>query len=333
MTEREPDIYRSVDVFKAQAYQRVGQDSLPAHLEDTYGTRIAATRELDGGVVRVDLDDGASWVARLFPAARPVAAVEGDAEILHLMARHDIPAERCVADPVSVHEGQAVLVTQLVPGRNARGDARPALLRRLGDLLGRLHTLPEADGAATRPAGSWHSLSIHGGGRAEDVRVLATLLADAQSRAPTAGQGAFDDLRDALAELDVGDGLPTALAHPDLCTANVILTPDDEAVLVDWTGAGTAPRIGPLGFLLATTGGDRQLVEAVVAGYRQHVTPADDELARLPDSVRAFPLVLDSWSVVHWGAPPQPILSKLDASKRFAESVAATARQAFAAAR
>ncbi len=331
MTERDPDLYRSVERFKAQAYRRVGQESLPAHLEKTYGVRVAATAELDGGVVRVDLVDGAPWVARIFPAARPLAAVEGDAEILHLMARHDFPAERCVPDPVSVHEGQAVLVTELVPGTNARGDARPALLRRLGELLGRLHTLPEADGAAARPAGSWHSLSIHGGGRSEDVRALGTLLQDAKTRAPATHQGAFDDLVTALAELDVGDGLPTALAHPDLCTANAILTPDDEPVLVDWTGAGTAPRIGPLGFLLATTGGDRRLIEAVVGGYGECVTPTDDELDRLPDSVRAFPLVLDSWGVIYWGAPPRAILNKLDTSKRFADSVAGHARQAFAA--
>jgi Ser/Thr protein kinase RdoA (MazF antagonist) len=331
MTERDPDLYRSVERFKAQAYRRVGQESLPAHLEKTYGVSVAATKELDGGVVRIDLADGAPWVARVFPAARPLDAVEGDAEILQLVARHDVPAERCVPDPMSVHEGQGVLVTELVPGTNARGDARPALLRRLGELLGRLHTFPEADGAAARPAGSWHSLSIHGGGRSEDVRVLGTLFEDAKSRAPAAQQGAFDDLVEALAGLDVGDGLPTALAHPDLCSANVILTPDDETVLVDWTGAGTAPRIGPLGFLLATTGGDQQLIEAVVAGYRPYVTPTDDELDRLPDSVRAFPLVLDAWGVIYWAASPRAVLDKLDASKRFADSVAAHARRAFAA--
>ena len=325
------ELYRSVDEFKKRAYQRIGLELLPAHLEQIYGVGVQAVTELDTGVLRIDRVEGTPWVARVFSAERPLVEAQGDAEILHLVAQHDIPAERCVPDPVSTLEGQPVLVTELVPGRNARGDGRPALLRRLGDVLGQLHTLPVTDGAATRPAGSWHSLSIRGGGRIEDVIALGQLLADAQTRAPAAQQGAFDDLRGALEDLDVGNGLPTALAHPDLCSANVILTPDDQAVLTDWTSAGAAPRVGPLGFLLATTGGDERLVDAVVAGYRSHVTPTDDELARLPDSVRAFPLVLDCWGVMYWDAPPQPILAKLDQSKRFAQAVATRARLAFAA--
>ena len=58
MIERDGDLYRSVERFKAEAYRRVGQEALPAHLEKTYGVRVAGTAELDGGVVRIDLVDG-----------------------------------------------------------------------------------------------------------------------------------------------------------------------------------------------------------------------------------------------------------------------------------
>jgi hypothetical protein len=39
---------------------------------------------------------------------------------------------------------------------------------------------------------------------------------------------------------------------------------------------------------------------------------------------------LDCWGVIYWGAPPQPILAKLDESKRFADAVTTRARLAFA---
>ena len=117
----EPDL----DGYIQQTFHRVGGDSLPVHLESRYGIRVASTTALDVGVVRIDRRDGPSWVARVFPAARPVAAAEGDARILQGLERQGFPAERCAtADPVSVHEGQAVLVTTLVPGARPEGRGR-----------------------------------------------------------------------------------------------------------------------------------------------------------------------------------------------------------------
>jgi hypothetical protein len=45
---------------------------LPSHLESRYGSRVAQLTELDLGVFRVDRRDEPSWVARVFPAARPL---------------------------------------------------------------------------------------------------------------------------------------------------------------------------------------------------------------------------------------------------------------------
>src|ERR1035438_8738988 len=74
---------------------------LPSHLESRYGSRVAQLTELDLGVFRVDRRDGPSWVARVFPAARPLEEVQGDAAILRFAAQHDFPAERC-AHPVRI---------------------------------------------------------------------------------------------------------------------------------------------------------------------------------------------------------------------------------------
>jgi hypothetical protein len=91
---------------------------LAAHISDTYGTDVTETAHLDLGIYRVDRSDGPSWVARVFPSVRPREYVDGDADILRVLAELNYPAERLAAgEPVSVLEDQAVLVTEYVtPG-------------------------------------------------------------------------------------------------------------------------------------------------------------------------------------------------------------------------
>ena len=86
---------------------------------------MARLTELDLGVYRVGRRDGPDWVARVFAADRPLAAAEGDAALLRRLEQQEFPAERCAAqEPVSVHEGQGVLVTRYVPGTRADGSRR-----------------------------------------------------------------------------------------------------------------------------------------------------------------------------------------------------------------
>src|SRR5580698_485298 len=115
---------------------RTGLDRLGRHLEQQYGITVTAITELDLGVFRVDRArgssargssargssaQGGSWVARVFPAARPSAAAYGDADVLRFAASRDFPAERLAhPEPVSTLDDQAVLVTEHVAG--VRGD-------------------------------------------------------------------------------------------------------------------------------------------------------------------------------------------------------------------
>ena len=139
-----------------------------------------------------------------------------------------------------------------------------------------------------------------------------------------------------LAELDRADGcadLPQALIHPDFVPANAILTPDDGLVLVDWTGAGRGPRLYPLAFLLWAAGcaGPSRL-DAVVAGYREHVMPGDDEIGRLAGAIWARPLVLACWMVLAGRKGLAETVAELAAGRKLAERFAAQAAQAFRAA-
>jgi Ser/Thr protein kinase RdoA (MazF antagonist) len=326
-------LYESVATFKANAYVRVGEERLGAHLADHYGIEVTGTVPLDGGVYRVDRGDGPPWVARLFTRSRPIEAVRGDAAVLQLVAERGFPAERCIADPVTEHEGQGVLVTELVDGTNARDDQRVELFRTLGARLGELHSIAVPAGhAAARPAGSWHSLSIAGGGRDADVAALHSLLADAATRAPADQQLSFETLHAELESLDVGHGLPTALTHPDYCGANAMCTPDGHVVLVDWTGAGTAPRVLTLGWLLSTTGGRAELIDAVLTAYASTVdTPLTTlELDRLEDAIRGFGFVLGCWGIAYWGAPASQVVSGVAPGRSVARTIADQARQAVA---
>lgn len=323
-------LYDSVATFKAKAYERVAVEGLAGHVAEHHGVDVVGTTPLDGGVFRVDLADGRRWVARLFPRARPMAAVQGDAEVLDLVAAHGFPAEHTVSPTaVSGHEGQGVLVTEWTGGVNGRGKESPAVFRSLGALLGRLHAIePTAGGhGSSRPAGSWHSLSIEGGGRKADVRHLRSLLADARSTA--SAPSAFDELDEALEGLDVGDGLPSALTHPDFCSANAMLAPDGEGiVLVDWTGAGTAPRVVSLGLLLSSTGGVPASVDAVMAGYASSGgSLTATELDRLDDAVLGFGFVLACWGIVYFGAPAPQVVATLAASRVTARAIADRVRR------
>src|SRR6185437_3654189 len=143
--------------FAERMLARTGGDTLGDHLSVTYGVTVRRTRELDLGVHRVDLAGGASWIARVLPACRPAEAAWQDATLLDRLGAAGFPAERAaVADPVSVHHGQAVVVTERAPGRPL--PQAPASFELLGRLLGRLHALPADDPVLRRPGGGWHHL-------------------------------------------------------------------------------------------------------------------------------------------------------------------------------
>jgi len=306
---------------------RSGQDTLAAHLEDRYGIQASGLTELDLGVYRVGRRDGPDWVARVFTADRPIAAAEGDAALLRRLEQDDFPAERCAAqEPVSAHAGQGVLVTRYLEGTRADGSRRT--YSQLGSLLGRLHTLPSD---RVRDGGGWHHL-VHQGAPAAEIAAARSLLDEAAPGLPADQQPLLAALR---AELDRADGcadLPQALIHPDFVPANAIAGPDGGLALVDWTGAGRGPRLYALAFLLWAAGcrGPARL-DAVVAGYREHITPTDDEIGRLPGAIWARPLILACWTVLAGRKGLAETVADLAAGRELAERFADQAARAFAA--
>lgn len=306
---------------------------LGRHLEETYGVKVTRMTPLEpwapDGVQRVDLEGGDSWVARSHGPARPVAAVHGDAEILRFLERHDFPAERLAhPEPVSTSDSVSVIVTKLLPGENCRSDSSRATINGIGRLLGRLHTLPATEGAVSRPAGGWHHLSQAGGGRVEDVRILRPLLAQAAERLPDREQAAYQDLVGELEAIDLGTDLPHGLINVDFGGPNIIKW-RDELSAIDWTGSGRGPRVQSMGTLGWV--GHPSLIDAFVAGYREHSALEPEELDRLDRALVAHGLILQAWGVAFRGAMPSAILQWLAAERKTTELVVERARQAFEA--
>lgn len=290
----------ALDDARRRIAARPAPDRIIAHLRARYGVAGNGLVELDLGVYRVDRADGPPWVARVFPATRGESVAAGDAEILRHLQRHGFPSERVAAtEPLSVIDGQAVLVTEFVRGvpRAERAAAIRASggLRRLGEMLGELHALSPENGAAARPGGAWHHLTD--GGPAEEIGATRTLLAEYADAAP-ADRRQCAMLARELAEADDGAGLPVALIHPDFVLVNVIATAEQGMVLVDWTGAGRGPRAWPLAFLLYAEGArNPPRADLIVSGYRRQVMLEPSEIDRIPAMMRVRPIVLATWGL------------------------------------
>jgi Ser/Thr protein kinase RdoA (MazF antagonist) len=289
----------ALDVARRRIAARPARDRIVWHLQTRYSIAVSGLAELDLGVYRVDRADGPAWVARVFPSVRAGSAAAGDAEILGFLERHGFPSERAAtAEPLSVLDGQTVVVTEFVPGVARAGRAAAIRdaggLRRLGELLGELHALPAADGAPARPGGAWHHLTD--GDPADEIRAMQALLAECADAATTDRPHCAMLARE-LADADGGYGLPTVLIHPDFVLANVIASPERGMVLVDWTGAGCGPRAWPLAFLLYAEGAKNPpRADLIVSGYRRQVALESAEIERIPAMMRVRPVVLAAWS-------------------------------------
>jgi Ser/Thr protein kinase RdoA (MazF antagonist) len=255
-------------------YQRAGVDTLPAHLERTYGFTVAKMHQFDVGVFRIDrTEKEAPLVARLFSAARSHAAAEADLAVLQYLAEVGFPSERPFGEgPVTTHEGQAVLVTEFVK-QVAKAKRPPHPILTLGARIGRLHGLAVPAGA-DRPSGALHHFAE--GTMADELRAVAGWLDGIEDRGSGGGAEALGTIRNAVLTADGGDGLPEAFVHPDPVPKNAIFTASGP-VLVDWTSAGRGPRLASMTLVLRSS----WAAVPFMKGYTRVITLTDDERDRL----------------------------------------------------
>jgi Ser/Thr protein kinase RdoA (MazF antagonist) len=304
-------------------------EELRSHLAERYGFRAHTLFTFDQDVILLRRDDGPNWVARVFGPQRDPAAVEGDAAVLRWLAEHGYPAERCAtADPVSALGDSTVLVTEAVatvPRAERRQTIKDAGgIRGLGELLGRLHTLP-LDGAPTRAGGGWHHMVD--GSPADELAAAGEWLEQAEADASFRDVAFYGQLAGALEAADGCEGLPETFTHPDFVLTNVVATPGPAMVLVDWAGSGRGPRLSSLAFLLWAEGGkDLRRVDLALSGYCKRVALEREEVARLEAAITARPLALDIWRLRHRGLSAADAAQGAANHRRLAGAIAARVR-------
>jgi Ser/Thr protein kinase RdoA (MazF antagonist) len=308
-----------------QPFTVKGIATLASHLNSTYDIDVAAMTELDLGVIRIDRHDGPSWVARVFPATRTLDDVRQDARVLELLEQGGFPAERkAVAESVSTHVGQGVLVTEFIAGRPPRAGGRTFAY--LGALLGALHTR-EATNVAS--GGGWHHL-VSTGTPSDEVRTLQSLLERHAATVTAEDQAAFKALRTEVSKIDACEDLPHCFVHPDMVPSNAIELDDATLAIVDWANAGRGPRLWSLGFSIFAAGvRDARLVEKFVSRYVKWSSLESEELARLEGAIRARPLTIHAWEIIHGRKSLSETLPTIRFFKKASVEIADAARYSF----
>ncbi len=306
-----------LDGLEARLFHRPTTERLLAHLRDHYGIgAIAATKvsRHNDHVFRIDRRDGVPWIARVFPPARPRAGGEGDAAILRFLEGQDYPGERlAVDDAVSAFDGSSVLVTRFIPGGPlpvAVGREGSEKFTIMGDLLGRLHTLP-FDELVSRPGGASGEDPRHEGSPRQDLLAALSFLDAVDTKVAPTERARFERLRDQVRSADDGQGLPEALLHGNLLHApDHVIVSEHGPVAINWKAAGCGPRLADFAWLMWGTWRNADWINLAVNAYRQHIELTDDELERLEAVMCIRPLYLGCFSyrrdLVN-GRPPKEV--------------------------
>lgn len=304
---------------------------LSSHLEAHYDIQATKLVSLDTNVFRVDQVAHSSWVARVFPCefSPAVTEAESSAKILFFLRQCGFPAEKCAHEkPVSTFRGRQVLVTEFLHGGRPKVCAKT--FRRLGDLLGQLHTLPVDGGTISWKGGAWHHLCPWGGPHEEIAAALA-LLSQARSKIPVEEHAAYEELRWELERVGDFADLPKSLVHPDFVPINVIELLDGTLVPIDWAGSGQGPRIFCLAWLLFAAGSRGiEMVEAAIAGYRSHISMGLEELSHLSNSIFTRQLTIACWEACNGRRKILDLVQKLPVMHSLAEEIALCTTAAFA---
>jgi Ser/Thr protein kinase RdoA (MazF antagonist) len=298
--QRYTEALTDLEGLGARMHHEPAPDRLLGHLRDHHGIDPVAATKLsvhNTYVFRIDRNDGAPWIARAYPPARPRSGVEGDAAILRFLERNDYPAERlAVDDAVSDFDGGAVLVTGFIEGAPLPAGADQFAM--MGDLLGRLHALP-LDESISRPGGADGQDPSREGSPRQDLLAALSFLDSVDTKVAAADRERFDQLRDQVRSADDGSGLPEGLLHGNLLHAvsHAIVT-ERGPVTFNWMASGRGPRLADFAWLLWGTGAwsprrpDPECLDAAVGAYRQHIELTHEELDRLEAVMYIRPLCL-----------------------------------------
>src|SRR5262249_12323282 len=125
---------------------------------------------------------------------------EGDADVLRFLEAQEFPDERLAhPEAVSVHDGQAVLVTRFIEGFQPK-DRSQSTFQAVGDLVGRLHSLPDGTGGPARKGGAIHAFTLGEGSLRDEVADAMSWLAEAD--VPPQHKPSYDSMLEKVSRIE-----------------------------------------------------------------------------------------------------------------------------------
>jgi Ser/Thr protein kinase RdoA (MazF antagonist) len=307
-------------------------------LAENYGFTGAILHQTSGGSesdrpVYIVRQGETQYILRVYPPENTRSDPETLVKVFGLLAEADYPAERTIPTKDGARmverDGWRLVMTNFIVGK--ANDTEPATLFRLGDLLGRLHSLftPEmlveqGIPVAERSLDSEMNMSL------DDLLAVETY--------PAAFEPWRNELIDGIAAVDRCHDLPYVLIHNDFHPENVLRQADNALTVIDWDGTGRSPGILDLGYLISwvhpagSARPDATRIQAIVQGYKQHHQLSPLELERLPDVIRFRPITFLTADFGAYAVDPDhadPVYLDKIAGYRTTEEAADIARAAF----
>lgn len=190
-----------------------------------------------------------------------------------------LPLPTAGGDLCARFQGYGVVVEPWIERQEIEWDL--SQWREFGRIVGRLHALNVPEELMARPA------------KLEPRRTLEAVrdqIAQRRDHAPADYQPQLEEFWRTAEQLDAFPSAPRCLIHTDLAWSNVLRTPEDCLLLVDFEGAGVGPAVVDLvevtTYLCRGPSASGPLrVDAARAfydGYAEHRRLASDEIGMLP---------------------------------------------------
>jgi Ser/Thr protein kinase RdoA (MazF antagonist) len=266
-------------------------------------------------VFHVQRSPAPDWIVRIYPVTDHAPSrdrVLALAQLLVFLEHHQYPAERVVrtidgALTTRIDRWHLLVTTYLGPPLQAWQPAStgladpnlihagssnrdPQLLFIIGALLGRLHALD-----ATGPAAEL--ITAPSLQAASELAWASHCLAQIQDRVPLHLQDEYARLTTRIQQVGRFDECPQTIIHGDSHLGNVVVTPTNAFVFIDWEAAGRGAAVTDLGLLLNSSVDPSDdtlnvpVIHAIIDGYCAHRAITQIERDLLPDALRLRVLV------------------------------------------
>jgi Ser/Thr protein kinase RdoA (MazF antagonist) len=282
-------------------------------LEDVYQAGALQLTRLAHGtkdVFRVQRAAAPDWMLRIYPVTDPAPVhdpVYTLAQLLVFLEQQQYPAERVVrtitgalttrigawhvlvttylGSPLQAWQPASTSETAPSPTHADAAKRDPQLLSSIGALLGRLHALdttgPDAE-----------LIRAPGLQAASELAWASGQLAQIQGGVPAHLQEELVRLNRRMQQIRSFDACPQTIIHGDGHLGNVVITPANDYVFIDWEAAGRGAAVTDLGQLLSASvePSDTILhvagIQAIIDGYCAYRKVSSIERDLLPDALR-----------------------------------------------